>query len=116
MGDETCHVPDLPDDQWPETPTWPRAPNGRRQYGSASLGAATDGWRSLSWRGGDDFAFWAVEVISRRMNRFALLRACVVVAQASGFGRPVRLAVAELLAPDAWNEESEAGMTWPREA
>lgn len=93
MGDENIYVPDLPDKEWPPTP----CPSSR-------LGAALDGWRSLSWRCGDEFAHWAVDVIGRRMNRFALLRACVVVAQAAGAGEASRRAVAELLAPDVWVE------------
>ena len=86
MGDEVTYIPDLPDKDWPHI------------TGSSShLGGATDGWRSLSWRCGDHFAFWVIARIAERENRFALLRACVVTAQASGFGARPRDAVAALL-------------------
>lgn len=98
MGDEDTYVPDLPDEEWPTAEKLGLS----RRLASQHLGPALSGWRSLSWRGGDDFAHWVIDVISRRMNRFALLRACVVTAQASGYGSEVREKVSELLAPDVF--------------
>lgn len=89
MGDEDLTVPDIPDDQWP-------APETLR--GSRSMGALVNGWRCFSWRCGDAFAGWAMQLIARRRSgRTELLRAAIVAVQAAGFGDRARRAFCDLV-------------------
>lgn len=83
--------------------------NGSRLDAGDRLGFARPLWRSLTNRCGDVFADWAVIQCSKYVDPWAQLKACVVVAEAQGYGNRSRDAVAELLLPNRPPEKDDQG-------
>ncbi len=85
-------------------PGWNDLPTGGDR-----LGFARPLWRALTARCGDLFADWAVSMCAKYVDPWAQLKACVVVAEAQGYGNRSRDAVAELLLPNRPPEKDDQG-------